>query len=308
MNQSLINRSYDFMMVFLGLMVESIPFVIIGVFISSVIAIYVKSSKILQYKSKNNIISHIQAMFIGLFLPVCECGNIPLAKRLSLMGFRPSEVITFMLAAPIVNPLVFFTTLEAFNLDPNIAIIRIVAGAAIALIVGLIFSSHPDQKELMMPINPNLRTFDGFEKAVKEEKVNHNADFVEVFRQEFFSVFKVLIIGCLLAASFQVIIPREFIEVFSNEPTLAIVALMILAFIISICSSVDAFFALSLASTFSLGSILAFLTFGPMIDIKTLTMLRSIFKFKTLMLMTAIVVMLCLILGLGVNNLYKISY
>jgi uncharacterized protein len=298
-------------MVFLGLMVESIPFVIIGVFISAIIAVYIKSSKILQYKSSNNIVSHIQVMFIGLFLPVCECGNIPLAKRLSIMGFRPSEVITFMLAAPIVNPLVFITTMEAFNLDPMIAVIRIVAGAVIALIVGLIFSTHPQPDELMMPFNPNLRNFEGFEKSIKEgtkEQVNHNSEFVEIFRNEFFQVFKMLIIGCLLAATFQVVIPREFIEVFSGEPTLAILALMLLAFIISICSSVDAFFALSLASTFSLGSILSFLVFGPMIDIKTLTMLRSIFKLKTLILMTSIVAILCLILGVNVNNFYKISY
>jgi uncharacterized protein len=95
-------------MVFLGLLVESTPFVILGVFISSIIAIYIKSNNILKYKSNNTFISHIQVMFIGLFLPVCECGNIPMAKRLSLMGFRPSELITFILAAPILNPLVFF--------------------------------------------------------------------------------------------------------------------------------------------------------------------------------------------------------
>ncbi|MGL4759412.1 MAG: permease [Patescibacteria group bacterium] len=312
MNQSLYNRLYDFLMIVLGLLVESMPFVVIGVLISALLGSFVKGGFFLKYKSKNPILSHIQSMLIGLFLPVCECGNVPLAKRLSLIGFKPSEVITFMLAAPILNPLVLITTLEAFNMDRNIAFIRIGAGALIALVVGLIFSTHPAQDELLMPFNKNLRSMDSFSKAIEEtdieSKTSHTSEFFETFRVEFFSVFRVLLLGCVLAGIFQTIIPREFIQFFAGEPTLSIVALMILAFIISICSSVDAFFALSLASTFSLGSILSFLVFGPMIDIKTLTMLRSIFKLKTLLLMTAIVATLCLMFGMGVNNFYKLFY
>jgi uncharacterized protein len=306
MNQGVYNKLSDFAMIFIGLMIESIPFVVVGVVISALVAKYLKSSLILKFKSKNRFISHIQAMFIGLALPVCECGNVPLAKRLSLVGFKPSEVITFFLAAPILNPLVLFTTLEAFNLDKNIAIIRIISGCAIALIVGILFSYNPNQKELMVPRAQTLRSFDGF-KQNDEQELNHNS-FLEIFRDEFFNVFKMLVIGCLLAATFQIVVPREFISVFASDPSLSIIAMMFLAFIISICSSVDAFFALSLASTFSLGSIMAFLVFGPMIDVKTLAMLRSVFKTKTLGLLTAMVAILCIFLGFAVNNFYKLNY
>jgi uncharacterized protein len=306
MNQGVYNKLSDFAMIFIGLMIESIPFVVVGVVISALVAKYIKSSLILKFKSKNRFISHIQAMFIGLALPVCECGNVPLAKRLSLVGFKPSEVITFFLAAPILNPLVLFTTLEAFNLDKNIAIIRIISGCAIALIVGILFSYNPNQKELMVPRAQTLRSFDGF-KQNDDQELNHNS-FLEIFRDEFFNVFKMLVIGCLLAATFQIVVPREFISVFASDPSLSIIAMMFLAFIISICSSVDAFFALSLASTFSLGSIMAFLVFGPMIDVKTLAMLRSVFKTKTLGLLTAMVAILCIFLGFAVNNFYKLNY
>lgn len=306
MNQGVLNKLSDFAMIFIGLMVESIPFVVVGVLISALVAKYLKSSFILRFKSKNRFISHIQAMFIGLALPVCECGNVPLAKRLSLVGFKPSEVITFFLAAPILNPLVLFTTLEAFNLDKNIAIIRILSGCVIALIVGLLFSYNPDQKDLMVPRAQTLRSFDGFNTSDNDE-LDHN-NFVEIFRDEFFAIFKMLVIGCFLASAFQVVVPREFITIFASDPSLSIIAMMFLAFIISICSSVDAFFALSLASTFSLGSIMAFLVFGPMIDIKTLAMLRSVFKTRTLTLLTAMVGILCIFLGFAVNNFYKLNY
>jgi uncharacterized protein len=307
MNQDVMNKLSDFAMIFIGLLIESIPFVVLGVLISALVAKYIKSNFILKFRSKNRFLSHIQAMFIGLALPVCECGNVPLAKRLSIVGFKPSEVITFFLAAPILNPLVLFTTLEAFNLDKNIAIIRILSGAAIALIVGIVFSYHPNQRELMQNSAQSIRSFDGFSASKNEEAIDHN-NFLETFRDEFFNVFKMLAIGCAIAALFQIVVPRQFTEIFASEPTLSIIAMMVLAFIISICSSVDAFFALSLSATFSLGSILAFLVFGPMIDIKTLTMLRSVFKPKALGLLTAMVGILCVFLGIAVNNLYKLNY
>jgi uncharacterized protein len=135
MNEYLANRLSDFAMIFIGLLVESMPFVVIGVTVSSLIARFVQPNWVLKYKSKNAFVFHIQSMFIGLVLPVCECGNVPLAKRQSIIGFKPSEVITFMLAAPIFNPLVLLTTLAAFNLDSNVAIIRVLTGGMIAVFI-----------------------------------------------------------------------------------------------------------------------------------------------------------------------------
>ena len=318
MNEILYNRLSDFAMIFLGLIMGATPFVVVGVTISAIIAKFVNPSWVRKFKSKNRLISHIQAMFIGLFLPVCECGNVPLAKRLSLIGFRPSEVVTFLLAAPVFNPLVLLTTLVAFNLDSNVAIIRVLGGGLIALIVGLIFSLHPNQDELLNDSNNTTQsiqakkefsfssTLDYTNQKVVDD--GHDGTFVDNWRDEFFSVFKMLIIGCFLAASFQMLIPRSVFSNFAGSPSLSILALMTLAFVISICSSIDAFFALAFVGTFNLGSILAFLIFGPMIDVKSLMMLRSIFKKRTLVSMTALVTLMSLIIGLSVNYFYKLNY
>jgi uncharacterized protein len=310
-------RISDFLMIFIGILVESLPFVVIGVIISALVGVYIKSSWILKYKSKNRFISHIQSMFIGFFLPVCECGNIPLAKRLLIVGFKPSEVITFMLAAPIINPLVWITTAEAFNLDKNIAWIRIISGGCIALAVGLFFSYQGNSQDMLVSDGSTnkLNRFLGFSKTVSqstspyfEEDITHGSAFVEIFRTEFFTVFKMLLLGCFLAASFQMFIPRSVILVFGSDPNLSVLALMFLAFIVSMCSTVDAFFALALASSFSLGSIVSFLVFGPMIDVKTLSMLRSVFTTKALISVSIIVALCCIILGFGTNYFYKFNY
>ncbi len=250
-------------MILLGLIMEAIPFIVIGVTISAVVAKYVNPSWIIKHKSKNVIVSHVQSMFIGLFLPVCQCGNVPLAKRLSVIGFRPSEVITFMLAAPIFNPLVLITTLVAFNLDSNIAIIRVLGGGLIALIVGLIFSLRKDESELLI-VDENQNKSNQSQKQFsfssnlgtpiqQVTEIGHDGSFVDNWRDEFFNVFKMLLIGCFLAASFQILILRSWFANFVGSPSLSVIALMILAFIVSICSSVDAFFALSFVGTFNLG-------------------------------------------------------
>ncbi len=320
MNETILNKLSDFTMIFVGLTMEAIPFIVIGVTISAIIAKYVDSTWVRRYKSKSTFISHIQSMFIGLFLPVCQCGNVPLAKRLSIIGFKPSEVITFMLAAPIFNPLVLITTLVAFNLDSNIAIIRVLGGGLIALITGLIFSLYPNQGEFLIQndsqflqpskefsFSANLNTPLNFSISQSIE-LAHDGSFVDNWRDEFFNVFKMLLIGCFLAASFQMLIPRSLFSSFVNSPSLSVIALMVLAFVVSICSSVDAFFALSFVGTFNLGSILAFLIFGPMVDINSLMMLRSVFKNKTLVTMTILVTLMSLIIGLAVNYFYKLNY
>jgi uncharacterized protein len=138
--------------------------------------------------------------------------------------------------------------------------------------------------------------------------ISHEVKVVDNFREEFFGILKMLIVGCALAALFQIVIPRDTISNYVSSPTLSVLALMTLAFVISICSSVDAFFALSFAGSFSLGSIMAFLVFGPLIDIKSLMMLRTIFKVKTLITLTVLVALLCFITGLGVNYFYKLNY
>lgn len=317
MNEAILNRLSDFSMIFLGLAMSAIPFIVIGVTVSCLIAKYVSTEWVRKHRSKNLLLSHIQAMFVGLFLPVCQCGNVPLAKRLSIVGFRPSEVITFMLSAPIFNPLVLLTTLVAFNLDPNVAIIRVLGGGAIALIVGLIFSLHPQPNELLVVQDEDqfLQPKKGFSfqasvsaKQSQIEDQGPDGSFVDNWRDEFFNVFRMLLVGCFIAACFQMLIPRSFFATFASSPTLSILALMALAFVVGICSSVDAFFALAFVGSFNLGAILAFLIFGPIIDINSFMMLRSMMKTRTLISMTVLVTLMSLIIGLCVNYFYRINY
>jgi uncharacterized membrane protein YraQ (UPF0718 family) len=125
--------------------------------------------------------------------------------------------------------------------------------------------------------------------------------FLETVVQEFRELGGVLILGSAIAALLQVFVPREVILELGQSPTTSILAMMLLAAVVSICSTVDSFFALSFAATFTSGALLAFLVFGPMIDLKGIGLMLSIFRGRTVIYLFAIAAQLTFLLTLLVN-------
>lgn len=287
----------DLITIFLGITVEAFPFLIIGVCFSVLVELFIKSEWILKIVPKNRFISHPLIAVIGVFMPVCECGNVPVARRFLMHKFTVSQTITFLLAAPIINPITFISTLEAFNFDKSVAIYRVVAAYVIAVFVGILISFKKNQEDFLTESMVH-------EIDICEHDHSHEGKFekgLEVFKNEFFTTAKLLMIGALIAALTQTLLPRSVIESVGSSPTLSILAMLILAFIVSICSNIDAFFALAYVNTFTLGSLITFLVFGPMIDMKILTMLKSTFKTKLLIFLTVIVALLSALAGLLFN-------
>lgn len=292
------NQIQEIFTLFLGLMIEAFPFIVLGVTISTLIALYIKEDKILKYLPKNRFVSHAVIGFFGMFIPVCECGNIPVARRLIMKKFSVSEATTFLLAAPIVNPITFITTLEAFNIDKNIAIMRVVFGYIIAFIIGLIISYKKNQNSFLK------------EEFFTEicDTHDHEHDKYrgwEIFQREFMGVFRLLFIGAIIASLTQSLIPREFLNTIGSHMILSIFAMIFLGLVVSMCSNVDAFFALSYSTTFTLGSLMAFMVFGPMIDIKIISMLKNTFKSRFLVWLSVAVTISAVLVGIGVNIFYR---
>ena len=117
--------------------------------------------------------------------------------------------------------------------------------------------------------------------------------------QEFSELGGMLIFGSAIAAIIQVFVPREIILGLGQGTITSIMAMMLLAAIVSICSTVDSFFALSFAATFTSGSLLAFLVFGPTIDIKSIGLMASIFKPKIIIYIFTLVAQLTFIFTLA---------
>ncbi|GAA5035938.1 permease [Microbacterium fluvii] len=292
---SLSTRTQDGLTLALSVLIESLPFVALGVVLSIVVQVWVPPGLIERFMPRRAWARRAVLSLLGMIVPVCECGNVPFARGLLMRGFTPSETLTFLIAAPIVNPIVIITTHQAFGFDDGILVWRLVGGYLIANLIGWLYSRHPD---------PDALLTDRFRDTcalVVDEPGSKGRRSIAQLVIELRAVMPALVIGSALAGAVQVLVPREALVAIGSNPALSIVAMMVLAMVVSICSNVDAFFALSFASTFTPGSIVAFLLVGPLVDVKMLALMRTTFTTRTLAGIVAVVVLAAFAIGTVVN-------
>ena len=136
---------------FLSLLVEAMPFLLFGVVLSSSLLLLVDEQKLITVLPKNPFLGALVGSCIGFLFPVCECGNIPVARRLLTKGVAPGVAIAFLLAAPTINPVVIWSTWVAFRGQPEIVILRVVFSLIIAVSVGCLFGWGANIVELLQP-------------------------------------------------------------------------------------------------------------------------------------------------------------
>ena len=129
----------DFSFLFLSILVEGAPFILLGTIISGFIDVSLPSGAIDRLLPRNRGLAVLMSGLLGIIFPVCECAVVPVIRRLVKKGLPPACAITYMLAAPIVNPVTFLSTYSAFKKIPlEMAGSRLLFGYVIAVIVGLI--------------------------------------------------------------------------------------------------------------------------------------------------------------------------
>jgi len=288
------NKLQDLLTLTFSIIIESLPFILLGVFVAIIIRVWVPDALTARLP-KNGVIRRLYISCLGVFLPVCECGNLPLARGLIAKGFSPAESLTFLLAAPILNPITLITTHQAFQADTHVLISRALGALAIANVIGWLYSAY--RKPDRMLTEQFLAT------CTSDEPHTHGRTgrSLTLLGKELGAILPALLVGALVAGLIQVLVPRDILTSLGGSPVLSILAMMLLAFIVSICSNVDAFFALAFSSSFSVGSLVSFLVFGPMIDLKMLNMMRTTYKTWVLLQVTALVALMSLALGLAVN-------
>jgi uncharacterized protein len=289
----------DFLTLAISVIVESLPFVVLGILLSIVVEVWVPQGALERILPDRPIPRRAVISLIGMLFPVCECGNVPLARGLMIRGFTPAEATTFLVAAPILNPLVIVSTAQAFGWTGWILPVRVLGGFVVANLVGWIVAAHRRPSELLLPaFDAQCRTAPGAPRSRNRwsESAGH-------FGTETATMMPALFIGASIAAAVQVAVPRSALVAIGSNPLLSVAAMMLLAMTVSLCSNVDAFFALSFGSTFLAGSITAFLLIGPIIDVKMIALLRTTFRTRFLILLGIVCAAFAAAVGLVMNVL-----
>ena len=331
----------DFSTIFLSIIFEGIPFILIGALVSSIIQIFVSEEAIAKIIPKNKFVGVLIASLVGLVFPVCECAIVPITRRLIKKGVPLSIAITFMLSVPIMNPVVLLSTHYAFMGMSYMVISRAMFGMigaiTIGMLIGMLHKDSPFKQERVkkprgiigktghnsgqntVHIHKNTNVIKHNHIHVERSNGscscgnthNHSNSNNKIIRSiqeiishtsaELYDIGRFFIMGVFLSTCMQVFIPKAFILSIGGGVLSSIIVMMVLAFVLSICSETDAFIARSFLGQFTTGSILGFLILGPMLDIKNTIMLCGSFKLNFVAKLIFLIVTICFILAVIAN-------
>jgi uncharacterized membrane protein YraQ (UPF0718 family) len=253
--------------IFISIVVQAMPFLVLGVVLSGAIAAFVPASFWKKALPKNPALAVPVAGAAGAVLPGCECASVPVANGLMSRGVAPAAALAFLLSAPAINPIVLASTFVAFPGEPMMVVARFIASLATAVIMGWLWLRFGKAKWLRIGPRDHLVGSSSWHT------------FRLTATHDFLHAGGFLVIGGLAAAALNVLVPQEWLLAVADQPILSVLVLAGLAVLLSICSEADAFVAASLTE-FSLTAKLAFLVVGPMVDLKLISLQVGTFSSK----------------------------
>ena len=306
--------------IFQGLLLESLPFLLLGVAIAALARWLVPQAAWVRRLPRNPFLAPVVGALLGFALPACECGNVPVARRLLASGAPLGTGFGFLFAAPVLNPIVLASTWAAFPDQPWLLVARPLGAFLIALalsgLLGLMGESALlapallEERRLSQPLSEVglLERGSGvlgvptaqLPPPAPESKLSI-AEVLHHTSREFISLLVLLVLGCGLAAAVQAWLPRAWLLAVGSAPTLSVLALMLLALVVSVCSSVDAFLALGFAAQVTPGALLAFLLLGPVVDLKLAGLFTVLLRPKAIAVTAVAASLLVLLMGQWVN-------
>jgi uncharacterized membrane protein YraQ (UPF0718 family) len=268
-----------FLLIFTSIVIEALPFILVGALASAAIAVYLPQGSF-GWISRLPLALQVPGAALGGFaFPVCECGTVPVGRRLIARGVEPGAAIAFMLAAPVLNPIVLASTWVAYGGHMRAA--EMVAGRAslglvTAAAVGFAFS-RAKPGELLRPRPADLEHDHHHDHDHGDAGAGRPVAFATHLVSDFLFMGKFIVLGAGLSALVQVALPGSVVSALGGAPVLSSLALMAVAFVLSLCSEADAFIAASFGS-FTPGAQLAFLVFGPLADMKLTVLYGATFR------------------------------
>jgi uncharacterized membrane protein YraQ (UPF0718 family) len=241
--------------VFVSIVVQAFPFLVLGVVLSALVAAYVPASFFARALPRRPALAVPVAGVAGAAIPGCECASVPVAGSLMARGVAPAAALAFLLSSPAINPIVLVSTYVAFPGQPAMVLARLLASAATAMVMGWLWLRFGKGEWLRIPSREHLQGDTRLQT------------FRQVAMHDFLHAGGFLVIGGLTAAVLNVVVPTSWLDVLADNPVLSVLALAALAVVLSICSEADAFVAASL-NQFTPTAQLAFMVVGPMIDLK----------------------------------------
>jgi uncharacterized membrane protein YraQ (UPF0718 family) len=318
----------DFILDFTSILYEAMPFIVLGAVIAGILEELVPQQLIARIVPKSRFLAIAMGALLGMIFPMCECGIIPVMRRLLRKGLPLSCCTAYLLAGPIINPVVIFSTAVAFQSQGSrswlMVALRVGGGyivaVSVSLIVEALFRRHgydlltPLARPADAPLPRNKpdepvpepsaseSPAEAHQEEEEETKVKPPAwkrlsNIAETGLHDFVDITVFLILGAVLAAGVRIVMIQNEIDigrVSDTYPILSILIMMGMAVVLCLCSEADAFVAASFR-TLHPASQIAFLVLGPMLDFKLYSMYTRVFRKKLIFTIFGSVIVLTFI-------------
>ena len=306
----------------IAIFLEASPFLFLGSLLSALVESYLPEDKIQRVLPKGRLLGLAYGLFAGMLIPTCECGVVSIVRRFLKRGVPPHVAITYMLSAPVINPLVLAATYVAFQGNIWMVVGRMSLVAACAVCLGWATSGiNPalllrQQEEDSVFVHRRSVCGDSVESGASDTGVGaglasgcysqgrQDVGLTQVFvrtASEFLDMGKYVILGGIVVASLKISLSQDVLLLFQENVFLSVGALMLLAILVSVCSEADAFVAAAF-STFPAVARLSFVAIGPMVDLKLVFMYAAVFKTRVVLALvlvpSAVVYLLSILLGM----------
>jgi uncharacterized membrane protein YraQ (UPF0718 family) len=296
-------RLQTFKIVFLSIILEALPFLLVGVLVSALLQAFVSDKLIQKLTPRNPFAGVLFGSLLGIVLPLCECGMIPIVRRLIRKGLPAYIGIIYIVAGPIINPIVFGATFAAFRTNKELAYSRFYLAFLVSVALGLIL--YKFMKRNPLKSGPETQGDHGHVHLEHEHgQTGHEqggvmkrlSDIPAHSAEEFFDMGKYLILGSFITALLQTFVARSSFAAVADHELLSHLFMMGFAYALSLCSTSDAFVAASFSNMFPPAALLSFLVFGPMLDLKSTLMMLAVFR-KRFVLKFSILIALLVLIG-----------
>ena len=299
-----------FITFFLGMLVQSFPFLLAGTVVSSALHFFVPEHALQRLLGRSSFTAIPAAIVAAVAFPVCDCASVPVASRLMRKGVCVSAVVTYMLASPILNPVVIASTFFAFPDRPGLCAGRIALGllipVSIGLILGKFFSRESATRRMFTPVHSDECGCGCHHDETRSSVPEKLAAMLVHAGNEFVAVSPYIIVGAAVSSLVQASVTREALAVTSMSSRFRMHPLIMIcaAFLLSVCSTSDAFIARGFSSAFSHGSVLAFMTAGPMIDVKNILMMLPYFRKRFIIVLSLLVCLMTYLSAVAASFLF----
>lgn len=292
-----------------GLLLQAVPFTLIGVLVSAAVETWITADFIEKHAPKSIANGFLAAILAGVCVPVCDCVVVPTFSRLVARKLPLPCAVTFLCAVPVVNPVSIWATWYAFADVPAVAVTRVALGVGVALLVGVSFVIFPVKSQVLREkffIKSCGSTCDSCDFDNNDGPLISFKDHLKIYAHhvyaDFMRLMPIILFGTTVASIIRVWLGADpASKINTTTVFVAIPAMMLIAYASSLCSSSDAVIARSLAASLPMSSVIVFLLFGPMLDIKNTLMLIEDFKGKFVIRLTATIVVICLLAALLVH-------